>query len=158
MQAVDGTLRDGGSVQRGGRGACAEETSSRAAGRRGDRPKGGRDASASAPGLAQLVGDPFKPGESVSIRGGISRNARIIVRAKRENSGVVQSDFDAIELPSGGKVEVETRSDGSPVAVIVTPDSRRFQPRITRRLRRASSPGAGYEPPPMLASSVRPLG
>jgi hypothetical protein len=120
--------------------------------------RGSRDASASAPGLAQLVGAPLTAGDSISIRGSISKNARIIVRTRQESGSVAQSDFDGIELPSGGRVEVETGLDGKRSAVIKTPGGRRFEPRTTRPLRPAQDRGAPYEPPATLAIVDLPFG
>lgn len=110
----------------------------------------GNDTDGSAPGIAQVLGDPLETGDVVPIKGAVSPDEEVVVRA-RLGERMVESRFEGLDLPEGGKLKVERRgSDGAAVARVVTPGGEVLEPDDVEDLSETKTPketrGPSVEP------------
>jgi uncharacterized delta-60 repeat protein len=76
----------------------------------------------SAPGIAQLAGEPLQPGEVVTVTGRIDPDTEIVVRAKA-GSRVVSAHFTGVTASAGKRTRIRAqRRNGAPVVTAEEPD------------------------------------
>lgn len=102
----------------------------------GDR----REVAASAPGIAQLLGEPLEPGDRVAIVGEVPADAHVVVRVE-EGTGVVEARFEGSDLPEAGTVVVEDHGGDAEVR-IVAPGRGTIKPDAEERLPEVAPPTA----------------
>jgi hypothetical protein len=96
--------------------------------------------SSTAPGLAQALGAPLRPGEQLTVRGRAPRGTRLLVRAATP-SRAVTARFNDLGLQRGGRALVIVTALGQrPVLRLVRPDGRRLAPSRARRTVTAVGP------------------
>lgn len=91
--------------------------------------------SAAVPGLAQALGDPLRPGESIVLRGNLPRGTRILVRSATEHQDLAAR----FEVARRGlrRVRILARERrGRPRLVGLVKGTRRLRPVSTRRAAR----------------------
>jgi hypothetical protein len=96
--------------------------------------------SSSAPGLAQALGTPLRPGERLTVRGRAPGGTRLLIRAATASRAVTVR-FDRLGLRRGGRAVVVVSAVGKrPVVRLVRPDGRKLAPSRARRTVTAVGP------------------
>jgi hypothetical protein len=88
---------------------------------------------ASAPGLAQTLGRPLRPGEKMALRGRAAADTQLLIRAATRR-GQVRARFTKLGLQHGGKVVITaSRRAAWPTLAVVRPDGKIIKPQVVER-------------------------